>query len=178
MSIYIEIREAIQHSFTLNFIFAIFTHQYFLLIILALTYSLPAVKNSNIGILLIIPMAGKLEFYLTVVGLECVKGLGIAMYKICGATRVMRKKSVMDMQVWQICILGFVNAFGYILPTLYMLKRGKISIFEYLFKALYVDLILTIVMSLCLLKRPDLMTYKTLIPVIIALFGLAFHDTI
>ena len=100
------------------------------------------------------------------------------MYKICGATRVMRKKSVMDMQVWQICILGFVNAFGYILPTLYMLKRGKISIFEYLFKALYVDLILTIVMSLCLLKRPDLMTYKTLIPVIIALFGLAFHDTI
>ena len=58
MSIYIEIREAIQHSFTLNFIFAIFTHHYFLLIILSLTYSLPAVKNSNIGVLMILPMAG------------------------------------------------------------------------------------------------------------------------
>ncbi len=90
----------------------------------------------------------------------------------------MRKKSVMDMNVWHICILGFVNAFGYILPTLYMLKRGKISVYEYLFKALYVDLILTVILSLCLLKRPDLMTFKTFIPLLISLFGLAFHDTI
>lgn len=90
----------------------------------------------------------------------------------------MRKKSVMDMNVWHICILGFVNAFGYILPTLYMLKRGKISVYEYLFKALYIDLIFTVVLSLCLLKRPDLMTFKTFIPLLIALFGLAFHDTI
>ncbi len=111
-------------------------------------------------------------------GLECIKGLGIMMYKICGASKIMRKKSVMDMQVWHLCVLGFINAFGYILPTLYMLKRGKISIFEYLFKALYVDLILTVVLSLCLLKRPDLQTPKIVIPIIIALFGLAFHDTI
>ncbi len=100
------------------------------------------------------------------------------MYKICGASKIMRKKSVMDMHVWHLCVLGFINAFGYILPTLYMLKRGKISIFEYLFKALYVDLILTVVLSLCLLKRPDLQTPKIVIPIVIALFGLAFHDTI
>jgi hypothetical protein len=90
----------------------------------------------------------------------------------------MRKKSIMDMKISHLVILGFVNCFGYILPTLYMLKRGKISIFEYLFKSLYVDLIFTVILSLCLLKRPDLMTYKTFLPIIIALFGLAFHETV
>lgn len=110
--------------------------------------------------------------------MECIKGLGIVVYKIAGASKIMGKKSVMDMHVWHLCVLGFVNAFGYILPTLYMLKRGKISIFEYLFKALYVDLVLTVVLSLCLLKRPDLYTFKIAIPIMIAIFGLAFHDTI
>jgi hypothetical protein len=90
----------------------------------------------------------------------------------------MRKKSVMEMNIWHICILGFVNSFGYMLPTIYMLKRGKISVFEYLFKSLYIDLILTVFLSLTLLKRPDLMTLKIFIPIAIALFGLAFHDTI
>ena len=102
----------------------------------------------------------------------------IVLYQIIGANTVMRKKSVMEMNVWHVCILGFVNCFGYLLPTVYMLKRGKISVFEYLFKALYVDLILTVFLSLTLLKRPDLMTYKVLIPISIAFFGLAFHDTL
>jgi hypothetical protein len=84
----------------------------------------------------------------------------------------------MEMKIWHICVLGFVNSFGYLLPTVYMLKRGKISVFEYLFKSLYLDLIFTIFLSLTLLKRPDLMNYKILIPISIALFGLAFHDTI
>ncbi len=67
------------------------------------------------------------------IGLECIKGVGIFVYRIAIAKKVLRKKSVMDIKISHFVILGFVNAFGYILPTLFILRRGKISVFEYLF---------------------------------------------
>ena len=59
MAFYIDLREAIQHNSSLNFCFAVLTHHYFLLIVFALTFSFPQVKNSNIGVLMLLPMAGK-----------------------------------------------------------------------------------------------------------------------
>lgn len=111
-------------------------------------------------------------------GLECIKGLGLFLYKVIIAPKVMRKKSVMDINIWHMVLLGFVNAFGYILPTLFMLKKGYMSIFEYLFRSLYVDLVFTTLLSLCLLGRKDLKTPKILIPILIAIFGYGFHETI
>jgi hypothetical protein len=55
------------------------------------------------------------------------------LYRIIQAKKVLRKKSVMDIRISHLAILGFVNAFGYLLPTVFMLKRGVISVFEYLF---------------------------------------------
>ncbi len=49
--------KALQESFLLNFIFSVFTHQYFLLVVLGLTYS----KNkltSPLAITLLLPIAG------------------------------------------------------------------------------------------------------------------------
>jgi len=72
------------------------------------------------------------------------------------AKKVMRKKSLMDIRISHLVLLGFVNAFGYILPTLFMLRRGAISIFEYLFQSFYLDLFFTVGLSTLLLKRTEL----------------------
>lgn len=45
----------------------------------------------------------------------------------------MRKKSILDINIWHLLILGFVNAFGYMLPTLYLFKKGAFNAFEFLF---------------------------------------------
>jgi hypothetical protein len=128
-------------------------------------------------------MAGKrgllhLTSIIFVKGLECIKGLGILAYRIFSAKKVLRKKSVLDLHIWHILILGFVNAFGYILPTLYIFKKDGMSVFEYLFQSLYVDLIFTILLSLVILKRAELHSPRIVIPIIICLFGLAFHQTV
>jgi hypothetical protein len=89
----------------------------------------------------------------------------------------LRKKALLDISVWHLCQLGFVNAFGYLLPTLYMLRKGQLSVFEYLFNALYLDLIFTIILSLIYLRRVELQTFKIILPLALCLFGLAFHET-
>jgi hypothetical protein len=93
------------------------------------------------------------------------------------AGKIMRKKSAMDMSALHLCVLAFVNSFGYMLPTLYMIKRGDIGVFEYLFRSFYVDLVFTAVLSLTLLKRSDLKTTKLLLPIALCIFGFAFHET-
>lgn len=84
----------------------------------------------------------------------------------------------MDLQIGHTLILGFVNAFGYILPTLFMLRRGAISIFEYLFQSFYLDLFFTVVLSALLLKRTELQTPKILLPLALSVFGMVFHYTV
>ncbi len=131
-SFYVTVREYIQSSFMLNFIFTVFTHHYFLLVILALTYVQDFNKNTDLSVTFLLPMAGK-NITVKNKGLECIKGIIMFLYKICLAKKIMRKKSVLDIRISHLVVLGFVNAFGYILPTLFMLRRGAISIFEYLF---------------------------------------------
>lgn len=103
------------------------------------------------------------------------KGLALLIYKVHSVKKVLRKKSVLDMKAGHLIVLGFVNAFGYLLPTLYMLRNGKITIFEYLFQSLYIDLVFTTVLSLVLLKRSDLHSFKVLVPVALCGTGMAFH---
>lgn len=57
-SIYVTVRESIQSSFLLNFIFAVFTHHYFLLLILALTFMQDFNKSTDLSVSFILPMAG------------------------------------------------------------------------------------------------------------------------
>jgi len=106
------------------------------------------------------------------------KGIIIFLYRIVIQKKLLRKKSVMDINIWHTCILGFVNAFGYILPTIFMFKRGVISAFEYLFQSLFLDLFFTIVLSALLLKRTELQTFKILLPLALAVFGMGFHYTV
>ena len=112
------------------------------------------------------------------VGLECLKGLAMFFYKIISAKKAMRKKSIMDIRISHVVILGFVNAFGYLLPTLFMLRRGFISVFEYLFQSFYLDLFFTVTLSFFLLKRTELLSLKILLPLAISVFGMAFHYTV
>lgn len=88
---------------------------------------------------------------------------------------MLRKKSILDMKAGHVIVLGFVNAFGYLLPTLYMLRKKQITIFEYLFQSLYIDLVFTTVLSLVLLKRSDLHSFKLLVPFLLCGVGMAFH---
>jgi hypothetical protein len=96
-------------------------------------------------------------------------------YKVHSAKKALRKKSVLDMKGGHLMVLGFVNAFGYLLPTLYMLRNNQITIFEYLFQSLYIDLVFTTVLSLVLLKRADLHSFKVLVPLLLCGLGIAFH---
>lgn len=161
------LKKLLQQSFILNFAFSLITHHYLMLVVLALTYGQTAQLLSPFFVVIFMPLAG----------LECIKGLGLFLYKVIIAPKVMRKKAVMDINVWHMLVLGFVNAFGYILPTLFMLKKGYIGIFEYLFMSLYVDLVFTSLLSLTLLGRRELRSWKMLIPVALAIFGFAFHET-
>lgn len=54
---------------------------------------------------------------------------------------------------------------------------NQISVFEYLFKALYLDLIFTVLLSLAFLRRLDIFSPKLVIPIGLCVFGLAFHET-
>ena len=112
------------------------------------------------------------------VGLECIKGLVMFFYKIFTTKKAMRKKSIMDIRISHVVILGFVNAFGYLLPTLFMLRRGFISVFEYLFQSFYLDLFFTVTLSFLLLRRTELHSLRVLLPLAISVFGMAFHYTV
>lgn len=90
---------------------------------------------------------------------------------------MMRKKSLVDMHIFHLVVLGFVNAFGYILPTLFLLRTEVISAFEYLFQSLYIDLVFTVLLSLIFNKREELKTGKILLPIALAIFGLGLHNT-
>lgn len=90
---------------------------------------------------------------------------------------MLRNRSIIGIDIWHITVLGFVNAFGYWLPTLHMLKKGKMNVFEYLFQSFYLDLVFTIVFSLVFLRRAELHTFKLLKPIAIAIFGIGFHNT-
>ena len=83
----------------------------------------------------------------------------------------------MDIQIWHIVILGFVNAFGYLLPTLYILKKGYMGVFEYLFQSIYIDLVFTSILSVSVLRRIEYETPKLILPIILCIFGVGFHYT-
>lgn len=103
------------------------------------------------------------------------KALVIFYFKLHTAKKALRKKSIMDMHIFHVLVLGFVNAFGYMLPTLYMFKNSSITIFEYLFQSFYVDLVFTVIISLIMIRRPELHTFKVLLPIALSIFGMAFH---
>ena len=86
------------------------------------------------------------------------------------------KKSIIGLLSVHMLCLSFVNAFGYILPTLYLLYNQKMGILDYMVKSIFIDLISTIMFSIILLKRKRLCSFKIMIPIILALIGLIFHD--
>jgi len=58
-SLYVTVREGIQSSFLLNFAFTVFTHHYFLLVVLALTYVQDFNQATDLSVSFLLPMAGK-----------------------------------------------------------------------------------------------------------------------
>ena len=59
-----SLKKAILQSFILNFIFSMFTHHYFLFVVLSFTYSQPSGLISPLTVTLLLPMAGKLNLHL------------------------------------------------------------------------------------------------------------------
>ena len=62
-------------------------------------------------------------------------------------------KSIFGISILKLFVLGFVNGFGYIMPTVYILQTGRMQIFDYMIKSIHLDLIFTIILAQALLQR-------------------------
>ena len=80
--------------------------------------------------------------------------------------------------MFHLVLLGFLNAFGFIMPSLYLLKTQKIAIFDYLLESLFLDIVFTLLFGLVLMRRSSLNTIKIIVPLLISLFGFSFHETV
>lgn len=124
-------RNYLRRSFILNFVVSFVSHHYFLILVMYYNFS----QSLPFNFMLLMPFACKSLFKVNVItglGLESVKGVVLVCMRLWRIPSF-NQASFFGMKSINLLALGFVNGFGYLLPTLYLLLKTKITIYDYLF---------------------------------------------